>query len=565
MKILTALLLLCFAFQSTNAQHIEKIVAGQTTIKYLQSSHGGAPNITYPITVTINYNGTSTDSVPLLFTITNISNSALNPVITNPADTIPASNYTLSTTAKSISFTLNVKIDAVPSLTTSEFFDIRLNGSTSSDPAFRVIVENIPLGQPSATAKISHLRRSDSTSLFPLINDNASTQERRLALLKFKVTGTLAKDSVVDIVLTSNSGNSITPTLITQHYTIQSAQTQSGNYEASIPVYFNINSVKDFGKDEYFYLSFANDSVYDVISFTRKNLFNPNKPFWVEIGANLDLVDGLDANNFFTGVFFYRRDVRPIFYKKKNTAKKTIDTSRSNNFGVFAGVYESKTISSVDEIDFGTRNYYDRNSILLVRNDSLGVFQDTGKIKTTQVVKNISLFFSPQVRLTNRSANADGFHVSASLWMELQWQRLKSTIDYSSMRRLDTFYVPKNNITGFEDLRIQREYDIRSHYFGLGLPVFFKEENTNLFFNPVIGFSNQPKEDEITSLITSVKAPVLKRKWRPFYIMQFRLNEEKYGITFTGEVRGLIRKNSRPFVSLAMTKKFDLTKFMEFK
>ena len=41
-------------------------------------------------------------------------------------------------------------------------------------------------------------------------------------------------------------------------------------------------------------------------------------------------------------------------------------------------------------------------------------------------------------------------------------------------------------------------------------------------------------------------------------------NHNQIQMNFTGEVRGLIMKNSRPFVSLAVTNKFDLSKFMEF-
>ena len=39
---------------------------------------------------------------------------------------------------------------------------------------------------------------------------------------------------------------------------------------------------------------------------------------------------------------------------------------------------------------------------------------------------------------------------------------------------------------------------------------------------------------------------------------QFRLTEETYGIVFTGEVRGFFLKNSKPAITLSLSKKFDL-------
>ena len=50
-----------------------------------------------------------------------------------------------------------------------------------------------------------------------------------------------------------------------------------------------------------------------------------------------------------------------------------------------------------------------------------------------------------------------------------------------------------------------------------------------------------------------------KRNWNPFALVQFRLNEEKYGISITGEVRSMLMRDAKPVVSLALSKKFDLS------
>lgn len=56
----------------------------------------------------------------------------------------------------------------------------------------------------------------------------------------------------------------------------------------------------------------------------------------------------------------------------------------------------------------------------------------------------------------------------------------------------------------------------------------------------------------------------VSRNWYAFYLVQFRLNEEQYGLSFSGEVRGLLKKNSPPVITLVLSKKFDLAKLIEF-
>ncbi len=57
--------------------------------------------------------------------------------------------------------------------------------------------------------------------------------------------------------------------------------------------------------------------------------------------------------------------------------------------------------------------------------------------------------------------------------------------------------------------------------------------------------------------ILNLKSP--GNGWHPFYMFQFRLNEVAYGITFSGEIRGLTISGSQPVITLAISKKFNLT------
>ncbi len=322
-------------------------------------------------------------------------------------------------------------------------------------------------------------------------------------------------------------------------------------------VHVSKKSVDTLQEDAIAQIALKGDEATHIIRLKDKSTYNPDKPFWVEIGSNFDLVDGLIPNNFFSGVFFNNRDIRTI--SKKNGHK---------NLGLFAGVYESKSVSTTREFDT-VHHYYSAQSLSLTTGDSVGVFKDSGLAKTQQVIRNISLFFSPQVRLSNGSADYNGMHFFLSLWAELQWQRISYSTDYSKLNRVDTMYVPSSNLSNYNQAESsEKNIDIKTHYLGVGFPIYFKENDVNVFFNPVFGITNQPTGQRLQQVFDKTNVDVSNlqpRRWFPFFVFQFRLNEEKYGIAFTGEVRGLTKHNSPPFVSLALTKKFDLTKFIEFQ
>lgn len=287
--------------------------------------------------------------------------------------------------------------------------------------------------------------------------------------------------------------------------------------------------------------------------------YDPSKSFWVEIGSNFDLVDGLEANNLFSGVFFHKRDIRPL---KRNGGR---------NVGVFAGIYESKTATNETEQNFSIRQFYDSSSFSSSDPAKMKIYNGVGNYITRRTVKNVGLFFSPQVRISNLSANEDGLHFFFSLWFDLQWQRIMEEKNFKVSTVLDTTKVDIATIGDYDISNFKKSIDIRSHYIGFGFPIFFRETTkqddiVQLFINPVFGLSSQPTTDYLNRIehATDKDLSTIKRPWSPFYTVQFRLNEEKYGISFTGEVRGLLKNNNKPLVSLALSKKFDLTKFMEF-
>jgi hypothetical protein len=354
--------------------------------------------------------------------------------------------------------------------------------------------------------------------------------------------------------------------LLTKTLSFPKVKNSSGGpYEKSILIL--LKGVKNpLVGDELMRLHLSSDSkklhpVY--IRMTERGLYSPNKPFWIEVGSNFDLIDGLQPNNFFSGVFLHKKDIRPFSFRIKHSEK----ASKSKNLGIFAGVYESKTISIAANDGLGVKEYFNAKSLNLKQGDSVGLFRDSARVKTSQVVRNLGLFLSPQVRLSRGSADADGLHFFASLWIELQWQRAQLVKEYSNLSRFDTAYIPNSQLFKYEtesgnNVSVTNTLDFRSHYYGMGLPILFRDGNTNVFINSVIGITNQPR---VTVNTNEFKDTQRSSSWGWFYAIQFRLNEEKYGISFTGEVRGLTINNSPPYVSLALSKKFDLTKFLEFK
>ena len=293
--------------------------------------------------------------------------------------------------------------------------------------------------------------------------------------------------------------------------------------------------------------------------------YDPNKPFWVELGANFDLLNGLQSNNLYGAIVMYKRDVARV------------GKDRSNNLSLFGGVYEAKTVSSEQSLNFSNFQYLS-NSAFIPPAGTPGahyqVYQDTGTVSKITSVNNLGLFISPQLRLTNGSANSDGLHVFVSVWLEVVWQRATTTFDYSKTAFVDSFPIVPDSAQYYRYKPGTLQGDYRSQFYGVGMPIYLKEHNTNLYLNSVIGIANQvglraeylnnkPNLDEFFSGVKTTASGVIP--WKPFWLFQFRLNEEKFGISFTGEVRGVIARSYKPFITLALSKKFDLSKLLEFK
>ncbi|WP_143013810.1 hypothetical protein [Mucilaginibacter sp. OK268] len=301
-----------------------------------------------------------------------------------------------------------------------------------------------------------------------------------------------------------------------------------------------------------------------------------DKPFWAEIGMNFDLLDNIKTNNFYAGVYMFDKDIAKFRLWGKDNG---------NNVSFTGGVYESQSVSSRSTNNLF--DYKDGGSTILDTTTgnikSYKTYRDTGVINSTTKIKRIGLFFSPHFRLTNEKTEVNGLHIFFSLHLEMLWQRVSSTIDYSKAKQTyiittDTGATEKIRVAGLPYKNQSFDFDFRSHYLGVGLPLYIKENDFNLYLNPVLGLTTQDfaiisdynldhaKPGTYLDInntafgydqILNIKRP--KKTWNGFFLFQFRLNDVAYGITFSGEVRGITVQGAKPVITLALSKKFDLS------
>lgn len=342
-------------------------------------------------------------------------------------------------------------------------------------------------------------------------------------------------------------------------------------YSASVPIGYNTRS-KPLEGDEVAYVIIKDQPKLGshTVRISNKGGYLADQPFWIEIGANVDLAEQ-KLNNLFGGVFLYRRDWAKLnkYVWGSGTKDNKNRIASTANLAIAAGVYESKasTITLQNNSGFAISTYYDRSSLQTLPNSDVNIYTDTGALHVKNDVKNIGLFFSPQVRLTKGDANRDGIYLFFSVYTELIWQHITSELDYSEMVRRDTLVIKRNDpaFNTYIGKQASQEHDFFSHYDGIGFPIFAKAGDANLYVNPVFGVTNQPSTRDIEAalgLSNDNSGP--RRDWNAFYLVQFRLSEERYGLSFSGEVRQLIGERSNPIVTILLSKKFNLQRLVEF-
>lgn len=300
--------------------------------------------------------------------------------------------------------------------------------------------------------------------------------------------------------------------------------------------------------------------------------YDPSSAFWMEMGSNFELLNGLTPRNIYAGILLFDKDATKFSWPAIGI--------RNWNISFMGGAYESLTSSSAGSADSGII-YRDNSSYTFnATRNGYPAYHDTGVVTVTAATKNIGLFFAPAVRLSEIPADHNGAHIFISLYSELLWQTVTMSNDYSKLVRDSSLirYLPDTaHINRYRyKQNASTTSDYRTTYIGLGVPFYLKRKAYTFFLNPAVGTTNQkfipirPNADPrklaqvfqypLDSIPSGYPYPYLQPRcsWNPFYLIQFRFNEEKYDITVTGEIRGLFLRNSSPLISLTLSKKFDL-------
>jgi hypothetical protein len=159
MKKVLFVLTATFLFISSGlGQFTYQIISAQSNINYLKSETGGSSSVEQAVEVKVTFRGVEPiTNVPLNFVLINPN---AYPIVANPAITnIPVGGYyipkeKIGTSPDTITFTVNIKIDAIPAITINEIFDLQLAGFTAlTDPRHRVIIESISTKQAEKDTK----------------------------------------------------------------------------------------------------------------------------------------------------------------------------------------------------------------------------------------------------------------------------------------------------------------------------------------------------------------------------------------------------------------------------
>lgn len=385
------------------------------------------------------------------------------------------------------------------------------------------------------------------------VSKNTGNTEYTISLKIYFDTDHLPKTGDTIKVKMDNISFPVKPELEKNQFVVSKEDSTNGVLEASLKISLR-NQTTDIKSDNICLIKISGfEKSSTPLLMKPAFVYDEKKYFWVELGANLDLIDGLKANNLFGGVFYYKRDIQKI--GKRHT----------NNLAFLGAVYESKALAFRSNEDYVSNNFIDGTSLSNISPDSIQIYKAFGKVKIVRNVTNIGILASPQIRLSKKLSSENGAHFYLGLWLEALWQNFSIEYDYTEQATIDTLIAPLNDLNLYRPTfrKENTNVDFATHYFGAGLPVYIQEKDANLTIHSMLGACNQIAAST-QEVATNSNLSSVSRNWYAFYLVQFRLNEDQYGLSFSGEVRGLLKKNSPPVITLVLSKKFDLAKLIEF-
>ena len=267
----------------------------------------------------------------------------------------------------------------------------------------------------------------------------------------------------------------------------------------------------------------------------QKSSLNNKKKYNFYIGTNFDLTDKLTLNSFYSEIDI----LIPNVYHR---------------LGLHGGIYKNNSVSTLNErardipIARIVENSITADSI------SLQVSKFTSIPKVSY--ENLGLYFDIIYSINNPEEDRkENFSIFASFHTELIERREDYTYENKEL-----FPITTTTTISLDSLAqnpgLQRaitSYDKHSRkyyssYFGIGLPMLYKNKNIQSYFHPTFGVGSP-----------GIFIKGSNTNFRYYLSMQFYLMENKYGIKLSGDVRKYSGFYQDPIITINLSKSFNLT------
>jgi len=246
-----------------------------------------------------------------------------------------------------------------------------------------------------------------------------------------------------------------TPITLTQTDWDTTMAQPNSKHILTIPLYIRTIGLNDSTNNIHYINVVLKGQKNPVGGGQRIKIVSKEHPFWAEVGTNFDLLDKIKTNNLYAGVFGYLKDITGINHDQ-------------NNLSFTGGVYEAQSVTLGSSSASGF-NYRDGSSTVpdtSFHTTPYQYYKDTGKIQSTTTIKSIGLLFSPQIRLTNTPTEEAGIHLYFSLYTEMLWQRVTSTLNYAQTAKTNTYQTGNLDslLTNVPFKESEFDLDYRSQY-----------------------------------------------------------------------------------------------------
>lgn len=257
------------------------------------------------------------------------------------------------------------------------------------------------------------------------------------------------------------------------------------------------------------------------------------------VGTNFDMVDGVRAKDLFFATSIYAPPLKA-----------------DGGFGFSLTLYGNRTLSTVDS---SLTTYPSR--IVPIGGDSARYFTNSATRVITQAADNLGAMFSPMFRLGGLSDSKKQIQLYYSPQIEFIWRRIKMTTAYNNSVAIDSSVRANRPISRTIILNPPIEtvplnvYDV---YTGLvGFALRHENENISVRVQASTGLNwNFTRDRGVSSASGN---DLFSKKMNLFTYVRAWITEPVSGITFGAEVANVIRKSSRPYYNVTLSKALNLS------